>query len=64
MTVEMIMEAVGTVAFHAVICVMLLFDRQKNAETTNAALSAMTAAIAELKTAVTELTAYIKGGKS
>ena len=60
----MIMDAVGTVAFPAVICVMLLFDRQNNAETTNAALSAMTAAIAELKTAVTELTAYIKGGKS
>ena len=64
MTLDMIMDAVGTVAFPAVICVMLLFDRQKNAETTNAALSAMTAAIAELKTAVTELTAYIKGGKS
>ena len=64
MTLEMIMDAVGTVACPAVICVMLLFDRQKNAETTNAALSAMTAAIAELKTAVTELTAYIKGGKS
>ena len=64
MTLEMIMDAVGTVAFPAVICVMLLFDRQKSAETTNAALSAMTAAIAELKTAVTELTAYIKGGKS
>ena len=64
MTPEMIIDAVGTVAFPAVICVMLLSDRQKNAETTNAALSAMTAAIAELKTAVTELTAYIKGGKS
>ena len=64
MTFEMIMDAVGTIAFPAVICVMLLLDRQKNAETTNAALSAMTAAIADLKTAVTELTAYIKGGKS
>ena len=64
MTFEMIMDAVGTIAFPAVICVMLLSDRQKNAETTNAALSAMTAAIAELKTAVTELTSYIKGGKS
>lgn len=64
MMLEMIMDAVGTIAFPAVICVMLLSDRQKNAETTNAALSAMTAAIAELKTAVTELTAYIKGGKS
>ena len=64
MTFEMIMDAVGTVAFPAVICVMLLFDRQKTAETTNVAMSAMTAAIAELKTAVTELTAYIKGGKS
>ena len=64
MTFEMIMDAVGTIAFPAVICVMLLFDRQKTAETTNAALSAMTAAISELKTAVAELTAYIKGGKS
>lgn len=64
MTFDMIMDAVGSIAFPAVICVMLLFDRQKNAETTTAALSAMTAAIAELKTAVTELTAYIKGGKS
>ena len=64
MTFEMIMDAVGSVAFPAVICVMLLFDRQKHTETTNAAMSAMTAAIAELKTAVTELTAYIKGGKS
>ena len=64
MTFEMIMDALGTIAFPAVICVMLLSDRQKNAETTNAALSAMTAAIAELKTAVTELTAYIKGDKS
>lgn len=64
MTLEMIMNAVGTVAFPAVICVMLLFDRQKTTETTNAALSAMTAAISELKTAVAELTAYIKGGKS
>ena len=64
MTFEMIMDAVGTIAFPAVICVMLLFDRQKTAETTNVAMSAMTAAIAELKTAVTELTAYIKGGKS
>lgn len=64
MTFEMIMDAVGTIAFPAVICVMLLFDRQKAAETTNAAMAAMTAAIAELKTAVTELTAYIKGGKS
>ena len=63
MTFEMIMDAVGTIAFPAVICVMLLFDRQKTAETTNAAMSAMTAAIAELKTAATELTAYIKGGK-
>lgn len=64
MTLEMIMDAVGTVAFPAVICVMLLFDRQKTTETTNAAMSAMTAAISELKTAVAELTAYIKGGKS
>ena len=64
MTFEMITDAVGTIAFPAVICVMLLFDRQKTAETTNAAMSAMTTAIAELKTAVTELTAYIKGGKS
>lgn len=64
MTFEMIIDAVGTIAFPAVICVMLLFDRQKTAETTNAAMAAMTAAIAELKTAVTELTAYIKGGKS
>lgn len=64
MTLEMIMDAVGTIAFPAVICVMLLTDRQKTTETTNAALSAMTAAISELKTAVAELTAYIKGGKS
>ena len=64
MTFEMVMDAVVTMAFRAVICVRLLSDRQKNADTTNAALSAMTAAIAELKTAVTELTAYIKGGKS
>ena len=64
MSFDMIMDAVGTIAFPAVICVMLLFDRQKTAETTNAAMSAMTAAIAELKTAVTELAAYIKGGKS
>lgn len=63
MTFEMIMDAVGTIAFPAVICVLLLFDRQKTAESTNAALSAMTAAISELKTAVAELTAYIKGGK-
>ena len=64
MTFDMIMDAVGTIAFPAVICVMLLFDRQKTAETTNATMTAMTAAIAELKTAVTELTAYIKGRKS
>lgn len=63
MTFEMIMDAVGTIAFPAVICVLLLFDRQKTAESTNAVLSAMTAAISELKTAVAELTAYIKGGK-
>ena len=64
MTFETIMDAVGSIAFPAVICVMLLTDRQKTTETTNAALSAMTAAISELKTAVAELTAYIKGGKS
>lgn len=64
MTFETIMDAVGTIAFPCVICIMLLTDRQKTAETTNAALSAMTAAISELKTAVAELTAYIKGGKS
>lgn len=62
MAFDQIMQMLGQVAFPAVICVALLWERSKNNELTAKAITAMTSAVAELKNAVTELTAYIKGG--